>query len=281
MKKVVTIQDISCFGKCSLTVALPILSAMGIETAIIPTAILSTHTGGFTGYTFRDLTEDIKPIADHWKSIPLSFQAIYTGYLGSSKQLAIMEQFFDDFGDKACLFVDPVMGDKGKLYAGFAPDFPLQMARLCAKADIIVPNLTEACAMLNVPYIDEGYTKEYIEDILDKLRALGAKNVVLTGVSFQPDALGIALLQEDCDQVYYYFNEKIPISLHGTGDLFASCVLGGLMNDLSLQKSLQIAVDFTVTSIRHTITDPDYRYSTKFEECIPALLDMLAKHSNQ
>ncbi|MCI8332445.1 MAG: pyridoxamine kinase [Clostridiales bacterium] len=280
MKKVVTIQDISCFGKCSLTVALPILSAMGIETAIIPTAILSTHTGGFTGYTFRDLTEDIQSIADHWKSIPLSFEAVYTGYLGSAEQLAIMDRFFDDFGQDSCLFVDPVMGDKGKLYAGFSPEFPLQMAKLCAKADIIVPNLTEACAMLNLPYIEEDYTKGYIEDILYKLRALGAKNVVLTGVSFQPDSLGIALLQEGENQVYYYFNEKIPIALHGTGDLFASCVLGGLMNDLSLQKSLQIAVDFTVKSIQHTITDPDYRYSTKFEECIPALLHMLDKQSN-
>lgn len=277
MKKIVSIQDISCFGKCSLTAALPITSAMGIETAIIPTAVLSTHTGGFTGYTFRDLTDDIQPIADHWASIPLSFDAIYTGYLGSERQLDIVSRFFDRFGKSACVFVDPVMGDRGRLYTGFTPKFAAQMAKLCAKADIIVPNLTEACAMLGVDYIEEGYSKDYIEKMLHALRALGAKNVVLTGVSFAKDALGIALLQQGADEVHYYFNEKIPVCLHGTGDIFASCTVGALMNGFALPEALHIATDFTVEAIRQTVDDEDYRYSAKFELCIPYLLKRIGK----
>ena len=141
MKRVVSIQDISCFGKCSLTVALPIISAMGIETAVIPTAVLSTHTGtGFTGYTFRDLTSDIPDIAAHWKKLGLSFDALYTGYLGSIEQVEIVSEFFDDFGtNDNFIVVDPVLGDAGKLYAGFTDDFVRKMTSLCSKADFILP----------------------------------------------------------------------------------------------------------------------------------------------
>ena len=150
MKKAVTIQDISCFGKCSLTVALPIISAMGIETAVIPTAVLSTHTGGFTGYTFRDLTNDIPDIADHWKKLNLKFDAVYTGYLGSMEQINIVSNFFDDFRtDKNVIIVDPVLGDNGKFYAGFGTEFAEKMSSLCSKADYIIPNMTDTRATVN------------------------------------------------------------------------------------------------------------------------------------
>ena len=170
MKRVVSIQDISCFGKCSLTVALPIISAMGIETAVIPTAVLSTHTGtGFTGYTFRDLTSDIPDIAAHWKKLDLSFDALYTGYLGSIEQVEIVSEFFDDFGtNDNFIVVDPVLGDAGKLYAGFTDDFVRKMTSLCSKADFILPNMTEASFMLGIPYVEE-YDEEYVRNVLRKL----------------------------------------------------------------------------------------------------------------
>ncbi|MCM1358335.1 MAG: bifunctional hydroxymethylpyrimidine kinase/phosphomethylpyrimidine kinase, partial [Prevotella sp.] len=146
MKRTVTIQDISCFGKCSLTVALPVISAMGIETAVIPTAVLSTHTGGFTGYTFRDLTGDIPEISRHWKSLDIKFDSVYTGYLGSAEQIEIVSKFFDDFRtENNFIVVDPVLGDNGRFYAGFNEDFAGKMAGLCSKADYIIPNMTEAC----------------------------------------------------------------------------------------------------------------------------------------
>ena len=158
MKRIVSIQDISCFGKCSLTVALPIISAMGIEACPVPTAVLSTHTGGFTGYTYRDLTNDIPSIADHWKSLDLKFDAVATGYLGSFEQIKIVSDFFDKFKtDDNLIIVDPVMGDKGHFYAGFTEDFALEMKKLCSKADVIVPNLTEAAQLLDEDYIDGGF----------------------------------------------------------------------------------------------------------------------------
>ena len=272
MKRVLSIQDISCFGKCSLTAALPIISAMGVETAIIPTAILSTHTGGFPGYTFHDLTDEIRPITDHWKSIPLRFDAIYTGYLGSIKQVDIVSGVLDDFGKDSLCFIDPVMADHGRLYAGFTDSFVQKMSGLCAKADVIVPNITEACVMLKKPFHESGYTEEYICDLLTGLRTLGAKNCILTGVSFQERQIGAALLAQGETQIRYYFSESIPMSFHGTGDVFASCCVGALMNGLPIGEALQCAVDFTAECARRTINDENHRYSVKFEECIPYLL---------
>ncbi|MCL2486439.1 MAG: bifunctional hydroxymethylpyrimidine kinase/phosphomethylpyrimidine kinase, partial [Oscillospiraceae bacterium] len=183
--RVLTMQDISCMGRCSLTVALPILSAAGIETSILPTAILSTHTGNFTGYTFRDLTDDIGGIISHWDDLGATFDAVYTGYLGSERQLAIAGDIFDKYkASGALIVVDPVMGDDGRMYAGFSDDFPRGMAGLCAKADIIVPNLTEAAFLLGEPYIGAVYDESYIEGILHRLHGLGADKIVLTGVSF-------------------------------------------------------------------------------------------------
>ena len=149
LKRAAAIHDISGFGKCSLTVALPIISAMGIEVSVIPTAVLSTHTGGFTGFTYRDLTGDMRPIAEHWNSLGIKFDAIYSGFLGSVEQIDIVTDFIDDFKEKdTVVLVDPAMADGGKMYTVFDMDFAKQMTRLCAKADIIVPNFTEAAFML-------------------------------------------------------------------------------------------------------------------------------------
>lgn len=220
MQRIVTIQDISCVGKCSLTVALPIISAMGVETAIIPTAVLSTHTM-FQNYTFHDLTDEIAPIARHWQQEQIDFAAIYTGYLGSKRQVQLISDFFDQFkSEDNFIFVDPVMADNGKLYPLFDLDFAAQMAKLCAKADIIVPNLTEACFLTGTEY-REHYDEQYIETLLDKLAALGTKRaVVLTGVALEPGKTGVAGRDLVSGEKIRYVHDRIPVSYHGTGDIF-------------------------------------------------------------
>jgi len=276
--RIATVQDISCFGQCSLTVALPIISALGTETVILPTAVLSTHTAaGFEGFTFRDLTEDIGNIIGHWKKLNLKFDILYTGYLGSFEQVQLMSRFFDTFKTKDNLIViDPVMGDHGRLYTGFTPEFAKEMAKLCQKADMIVPNLTEAAFLLGEPYIGDVYTKEDIEGILRRLCALGAKNAIVTGISFCEDKLGAMAYSAETDTFYSYFNERVPAAFHGTGDVFASACVGALANDLSLEKSLQLAVDFTLACIRETENcQKEHWYGVKFEQCIPYLIERM------
>lgn len=273
-KHVAAIHDISCFGKCSLTVALPILSAAGIRTSVVPTAVLSTHTGGFKDFTFRDLTQDIRPISRHWQSLGLEFDAIYTGYLGSFEQLELVSEFFDDFRkDGTLVFVDPVMADNGELYKSFSPEFPKGMAGLCKKADIIVPNLTEAAFMLGEQYNPGPYTPGYIEDLLKGLSGMGPERVVLTGVSFEERQLGAASYDKKTGRVVYACAPKIPGYYHGTGDVFASALLAALMNGLPLPESTQTAVDFTAESINRTkLAGTDVRFGVDFENSLPNLL---------
>lgn len=272
-KKLLTIQDISCVGQCSLTVALPVISAMGIETAILPSAILSTHTGGFTGYTFHDLTEDIPAIKEHWKKENIRFDAFYTGYVGSVKQLEYISDIMDELRNPdSIIIVDPVMGDKGKLYPGFEPSFAKEMAKLCKKADVIVPNLTEAAFMLDEEYIESGHTKEYIERILKKLMALGCKNALLTGVNLEPGKLGIAAYNGETNEITYYFRDLINGMFHGTGDVFASSFAGAMTLGKSVDEAGKIAVDFTVDAIAKTIDDKSHWYGVKFELALPELI---------
>ena len=182
-KRVLAIHDISCIGKCSLTVAIPIISAAELECAVIPTAVLSTHTGEFPGYTFRDLTDDIEPICEHWRSFGIGFDAIYTGYLGSAKQISLVRSIIDTFGGEGkTVFVDPVMADAGRLYANFDMAFVSEMRSLCAEADVITPNLTEAAFLLGGEYRESGYGEEYIKETLGALCELGPKAALLSGI---------------------------------------------------------------------------------------------------
>ena len=272
MKRVVTIQDISCVGKCSLTVALPIISAMGIETAVIPTAVLSTHTM-FKNFTFRDLSTDIPLIQKHWKDEKIDFDGIYTGYLGSIEQIEMLKEFFKDFKkDNNFIFIDPVMGDNGKLYVGFNQEFALQMKELCKKADIIVPNLTEASYMLQEEY-KENYTEEEIKEILIKLASLGTKQVVLTGISFNNNELGVMSYDKETNKFFTYFREQIPVKYHGTGDVFASTLVGAILNENSLEQSLKIAVDYVWETIKDTYKEKkEDAYGVNFENKIPYLI---------
>jgi pyridoxine kinase len=277
MKRIVTIQDISCVGKCSLTVALPIISAMGVETAIVPTAVLSTHTM-FSGFTFKDLTDEIIPIADHWQKENFKFDAIYTGYLGSFEQVNIVSEFFDRFKtEDNLIFIDPVMADNGKLYPAFDEAFAKEMAKLCGKADVIVPNLTEACFMTDTPY-NEDYDKEYITSLLNKLAQLGAKKVILTGVSFEQGKTGFVGMDSKTGEIFSYSHEKIDTSYHGTGDVFSSTAVGALMRGNSLPEALKIAADYTVECIRTTVKNGKIGwYGVDFEEVIPQLVKTINK----
>ena len=274
LKRVAAIHDISGFGKCSLTVALPIISAAGIETSVLPTAVLSTHTGGFTGFTYRDLTEDMQPITDHWKSLDICFDAIYTGFLGSFEQLDLVTKFFETFKTKKNLIlVDPVMADNGELYKIFSPEFALGMRKLCEKADIIVPNLTEAALLIGEPYHPGPYTQSYIENILKKLSNLGPRKIVLTGVFFNEEELGAATYDAGKGEIAYCFEKRIPGYYHGTGDVFGSALLSAILNDFPLDEAAAIAVRFTASAIRKTAqAGTDIRFGVNFEQTIPELL---------
>lgn len=273
-KRVAAIHDISGFGKCSLTVALPILSAAGIETAVLPTAVLSTHTGGFTGFTYRDLTDDIRPFTDHWSSLGLKFDAIYSGFLGSFKQLELVGEFFDRFKTPDNLIlVDPVMADNGTMYSLFSSDFAAGMANLCKKADILVPNITEATFLLNETYQEGPYSKEYINKLLRELTGLGADKIVLTGVFFNEKELGAATYDKHTGEIDYLMAPRIPGYYHGTGDVFGSALLSGLMNGFDLKASAAIAVHFTTESIKRTYeAQTDIRFGVDFERSIPHFL---------
>ena len=276
MKRIVTVQDISCFGKCSITVALPLVSAMGVECAIIPTSILSTHTGGFKNFTFTDLNEDIPKIAKHWQEYDIKFDSIYTGYLGNEKQINYVIDFISKFrGENTLVFVDPAMADKGNLYAGFDKEFPSHMARLCQIADIIVPNITEASFLLDIPYTEE-YDEEYIKNVCKRLSALGAKKVILTGIHFGNETQGAYFYDSESGKTYYYCRETIDAAFHGTGDTFSSVLCAALTKGYTYENAIKIAVDFTVLCIEKTLPDRiNHSYGTKFEECIPELVDMM------
>ena len=273
-KRVLAIHDISCFGRCSLTVALPIISAVGAECTVIPTAVLSTHTGGFTGFTYRDLTEDIVPIVDHWKTLDLKFDAIYSGFLGSFEQIAIVADTFDRLKENTMIVVDPVMADNGKLYAIFPPEFPMEMRKVCSKADVLMPNITEAVLLLGEEYKEGPYTSEYIDGLMERLTGLGPKKIILTGVYFDDKKLGAATYDAETGERSYYFCDKIPGYYHSTGDVFGSAVVASLIMGRSLPDASRIAVDYTVGSIQRTYdAKTDIRFGVNFEEGIAQLIE--------
>lgn len=274
-KRLLTVQDISCVGQCSLTVALPIISACGIETAILPGSVLSNHTApGFSAWTFHDLTDEMPKILDRWLKEKVDFDAFYTGYLSRTQIQPTIDIMNKTARPGALKIVDPAMADNGKLYAGFDEDFPKEMARLCKGADFILPNLTEASFLLGIPYAGDNYDKAYIEKVCKDLAKLGAKNVILTGVSFEKGKLGVAVYNGATFD--YYFTERLDASLHGTGDIYSSAFAGSLMRGKSVIESASIAADFVVESIKKTLDDKDHWYGAKFEKAIPYLVQRLA-----
>ena len=276
-KRILTIQDISCVGQCSMTVALPILSACGVETCVLPSAVLSTHTGGFSGYTFRDLTDDIPAIGAHWKKEGITFDAIYTGYLGSTRQIEFIKTIFaDTLREGGKKIVDPAMADHGKLYYGFDDAYVAAMGELCREADIVIPNVTEACFLTGFEY-RESYDEEYVDRLLAALQAAGMKDIILTGIGYDPEWTGVVVFCGGKKQ--YYRHRRLALSSHGTGDIYASAFCGALLRGFDEYDSARIAADYTVRCIENTEGDASHWYGVKFETAIPELISALEKRN--
>ena len=280
MKRVVTIQDLSGIGKCSLAAALPILSAMGAECAVLPTALLSAHTA-FPGYRFFDLTDRMSAMASHWRELGIRFDGVYTGYLGSAEQIPFVSSLVREYRSQGALaVVDPAMADGGELYAGLSPGFAQSLMDLCLCADVILPNLTEASFLLGLPYRGEDRSEADLRDLLLRLADRGIARPVLTGVSLRPDRIGVLAYDAGSGAFFRYENERLPLSCPGTGDVFASAFTGAALRGLSTEDSLALAVDFSLEALRKTAEDPDrVWYGTNFEAAIPGLIRMLEDRS--
>ncbi|MDY6392411.1 MAG: pyridoxamine kinase [Bacilli bacterium] len=270
--RILSIQDISCYGQCSLTVALPILSSLGVETAILPTAILSTHTAGFKGYTFLDLQHELPKIEAHWNQEGIRFDAVYTGYLGNTDDVQVALSIAKGKLNRGPFIVDPAFGDHGNLYPGFDKAYVESMVNLVREADVLLPNLTEACALLGIPYVERP-SKEEIQEIFAKLHLLGVKTIVLKGIGNDETSTGIAVSHNG--EIQYYSHPKLPRDFHGTGDVFASVFVGGYLQGLSPIVSGTLAADFVCDAIKNTIDDPAHGYGVKFEPLLTALGEKL------
>ena len=275
--RVAAIHDLSGAGKCALTIVLPVMSALGCEVSVLPTAILSTHTGGFTNPVVRDLTADMLPMAEHWKSEGAVFEAVYSGFLGSAAQIGIVEEIFKmnrAVNPAVKILVDPVMGDHGKLYKTYTKEMADGMARLCAAADIVVPNMTEAYHLLGEPYREGPYDEGEIGRMLRKLAEMGPETVVLTGVWLDAEKIGAACYDKVTDKMDFVLHEKVPGAYHGTGDLFASILLSGVMQGLSVAQACGCAVRGVAECITQTVKSgrKDTRWGVKFEKCLTFLM---------
>lgn len=274
--KILTIQDISCYGQCSITVALPIISAFGIETAVLPSAILSTHTSGFTGYTVRDLTEDLPGILKHWEAEEIFFDAIYTGFIGSIEQFEYIKDIIESrLKPDGKVFVDPAMADHGEFYNGFDQDFADKMGELCKIGDYVLPNTTEACYLLHKPWKEE-FTKEEMLEMANELSSFTKKHVILKGDTHEEGKLGMIVLDKDeASDVTIIYNDKVDHVSHGTGDVFASAFVGATLSGKSPDSAAKIAGEFTKKALEETIDDPSHSYGVKFERVIPYIPELL------
>ncbi len=272
--KILTIQDVSCFGQCSITVALPVVSAFGIETAILPSAVLSTHTSGFTDYTVRDLTQDLPAIQKHWESEGIYFDAIYTGFIASAEQLGYIKDIIDSrLKPGGIVFVDPAMADMGEFYNGFDQEFADKMGELCKLGDYILPNTTEACYILHKPW-KENFSKEEMLEMANELQDYTKRYVVLKGYCSE-DQMGMIVLDKLESTVEIVYNDKVDYISHGTGDVFASSFVGSVMIGKSPVQAAKIAGEFTKKALEKTIGDENHWYGVKFEQAIPELYDLL------
>lgn len=243
--RVAAIHDMSGFGRCSLTVAIPILSAMGVQCCPLPTAFLSTHTGGFEGFTFLDMTDEIPKISAHWKSLALDFQAIYSGFLGSERQIGMVADFIQDFRRAdTVVVVDPVMGDHGQVYQTYTPAMCAGTIRLAEQADVITPNLTEAALLLGVPYAGLPSGEDGCREIVERLSLDGRRSVVLTGASAAPDLTGAICFDAKAGQTTAVQVRRVSREFLGTGDVFASVLTGALVKGIPLPDATRKAVEF-------------------------------------
>lgn len=259
--RIAAVHDLSCLGRCALTVILPTLSVMGYQTVPIPTALLSTHTGGFTDLHFRDLTADMEEITKHFGALGTTFRAIYSGFLGSAEQIDSVTRLIERFGDlpdesgrTPLILVDPVMGEDGALYSTYTPELMLGMRRLVRHAQLLTPNLTEACFLTDTPYretvgMPEDEAIAFVESLLSGLEALTDAQTVITGIHLQ--AGGVANIGRDAGgKTFLVRRPQERVSYPGTGDLFASVLLGEVLRGSSLVTACEAAADFVAEVIR-------------------------------
>ncbi len=275
--KVLTIQDISCTGRCSITVALPILSACGFNTSVVPTSVLSTHTGGFDGYYHRDLTGDMDEILNHWKTLGLRFDAIYVGFLANADQVENTIRFINELKDKnTFVFIDPAMADDGELYSLLAPEFPIAMKKLIKSGDLICPNMTEAYMLLGETYTPGPYSSEEIEVMAKMLGEIADADVVITGIDTLDGGIGAASFDHRSEAFHMYTSKKIEGFFYGTGDVFMSTLISGMLNAMSMEYAVDVACEFVVDCVERTASmESDYRYGVDFERGIPLMLRLL------
>ena len=271
--RVAAIHDLSGYGRCSLTEAIPILSAMGIQCCPLPTAFLSTHTGGFRNFTFLDMTDEMPKISAHWKSLGLDFQAIYSGFLGSVRQISIVEDFLDAFRRPGTLVVvDPVMGDHGRLYQTYTPAMCAGMARLAERADVITPNLTEAALLLDTPYASLPQGEEGCREIVRRLSLDGRRSVALTGASVSPGLTGAMCFDRETGEIRALQTRRVDREFHGTGDVFASVLTGALLRSAGLFEAARQAVEFVrICGERTVAQDLPMREGVDFEPLLGLL----------
>ena len=273
--KVAAIHDLSCFGRCALTVIIPTLSALGVQTVPLPTALLSTHTGGFKNMFFADLSHEMDEISNHFSELDLKFDAIYSGFLGSEAQIERVANFIDRFaaGD-APVLVDPVMGDDGALYSTYTKELGEGMRRLVKKADIITPNYTEACFLTDTPYLptsrmDESEIEKTALSLLEKLSGLGASKIAVTGFETPQKVITFG---KDGDNYFKDERTRISAGYPGTGDLFASVLLGCFLSERDFAKATHKACDFTAKVIEYTMQfDTPHRDGVMLEPCLKLL----------
>lgn len=251
--RIAAIHDLSCFGRCSLTIALPVLSAMGCQCCPLPTALLSAHTG-ISGFTFLDTTDEMRRISAHWSQLSLHFQAIYTGFLGSAPQINLVEDFLRRFhAPDTLLIMDPVMGDHGTPYKTCTPALRQGLRELVAQADVITPNLTEAAILLDIPY-HESQTADASE-LVRALSLQGQRSVVLTGYAAAPGQVGALCYDRDTRQVEAVQTARVPQDFPGTGDLFASVLTGALTRGAPLLQAARTAVDFVGSCVARSVAE--------------------------
>ena len=243
--RVAAIHDMSGFGRCSLTVAIPVLSAMGLQCCPLPTAFLSTHTGGFEGFSFLDMTDEMPKAAEHWKTLDLDFQCVYSGFLGSERQIRIVSDFIRDFKrSDTVVVVDPVMGDHGQVYQTYTPAMCDGMVHLAEQADVIVPNLTEAALLLGIGYEELPGGEAGCREIVERLSLNGQRSVVLTGASTAPELTGAMCFDAAAGRTEIVQVQRIPREFYGAGDVFASVLAGALVKGHALAEATRQAVDF-------------------------------------
>ena len=271
LKRIAAINDLSCVGKCSLTVSLPVVSAAGVECSCMPTAVLSTHTAVFTDYTVRDLSDDMLPIARHWKKEGIHFDGLYSGYMISPQQGEIISEIFDMISDEDTLIiVDPVMADNGSYYAGMGEEMAEAFRKLCAKAHIITPNVTEACYLTGVEYRNGPHSEEYINKLLDGLKKLCSGRIILTGVCPDENRIGNVSWDGRSGEMSACFNDRLPAAYHGTGDVFTSCLAALLVRGAAVDKAVELSAKLVRDSMARSIDSGiPHHLGVDFEGILP------------